>query len=329
MASDPATCREKGTPLISIVLSFRNEEAVIEELVARLQKVLREQSVKYELLFINDASTDRSLSVLTELRARDPGVKIVTMSRKFGVQECILAGLEFASGDAVITMDADLQDPPELIPELLERWRKGADVVHTVRASRSGESAFKKLLTRLAYRAIRLISEVDLIEEAGDFKLVSRQVLDQLLRMKGEKEPYLRGLIVWTGFRQECVTYHRQPRLRGESHFPIFRSKGPIKTFISGITSFSLFPLQCYLLIAILAFAGNSVCLGIVAAQWAIQIKTAAWWPVLVVSLWVASVLMVGIGLVGLYLGKIYHEVRRRPNYIVESQVGFTDPPRT
>lgn len=312
-------------PLVSVVLSFRNEEGVIPELINRLQKVFRALAVRYEIIFVNDDSTDDSLPLLIQKRKEDPAIKVLNMSRRFGVSECALAGMEYAKGDAVIIMDADLQDPPEVIPKLIEQWHQGADVVYTVRVSREGEPAYKLFLTKLAYKAIRKISEIDLPENAGDFKLISRHVLNELLKLKGEKEPYLRGLVTWMGFRQVPVYYDREARYAGESHFPIFRSKSPLKTFFAGLTSFSLFPLYLLLLFGVL-LCFLAVLTGV---AWAMQafgkLDLPNWWFLVVLVLFLFGIQFVGLGVVGFYLGKVYHVVRGRPNYIVASQLGFDE----
>ncbi len=237
MNEDPSAAATAGRALVSVVLSFRNEAANIPTLVSRLHAALSTQPVEYELIFVNDASADDSLNVLLRQREQNPRVKIITMSRRFGVAECVRAGMAAARGDAVVYMDADLQDPPEIIPELVRQWRDGADVVHTVRTHRHGESRTKMSLTRLAYRLIRIGATIDLPVDAGDFKLLSRRAVDHVLQL-AESDPYLRGLVVWIGFRQTLVGYERDARHAGRTHFPFF-SRNPWKTFVLGLTSFS------------------------------------------------------------------------------------------
>jgi polyisoprenyl-phosphate glycosyltransferase len=212
-------------PLVSVVLSFRNEAENIPTLISRLAAVFVSCDAEYELLFVNDASTDQSMSVLMAERERNARVKILNLSRRFGVAEGVMAGMAWAGGDAVIYMDVDLQDPPELIPLLLERWRGGADVVHTVRTNRRGESALRVKATRLAYRLIQYGSTIDLPVDAGDFKLLSRRAVNHLLGLR-ESDPYLRGLVAWLGFNQVVVPYERAARHAGETRFPFF-SRNP------------------------------------------------------------------------------------------------------
>jgi glycosyltransferase involved in cell wall biosynthesis len=295
-------------PLVSVVLSFRNEAENIPTLVARLAATFAEQPVDYELIFVNDASTDRSLDLLIGERARNPRVKVLNMSRRFGVAEGVLAGMEAARGDAVVYMDADLQDPPELIPELIARWRAGSDVVHTIRTRRHGENALKMLATGMAYRIIQFGSSIELPVDAGDFKLLSRRVVDHLLKLR-EADPYLRGLVVWLGYPQVFVPYEREARHAGRTHFPFF-SRNPWKTFALGLTTFSFMPIY-----ACLALAAAGLVLSAVLAL------TSGLMAGLLVFLW--ALLMGAVAVVGVYVIRIYKDVRGRPAFIVASRVGF------
>jgi dolichol-phosphate mannosyltransferase len=314
-----------SAPVLSVVLSFRNEADVIPELISRLAKSLEGAGIDYELIFVNDASTDGSLALLEALRARDPRVKILNMSRRFGVAPCVMAGMQFARGDAVVYMDTDLQDPPELIPTLVARWREGADVVYTVRTSRQGESVWKMRVTRAAYRAIQLASDIELPIEAGDFKLLSRRVVDQLIAL-GEQDLYVRGLVTWMGFRQVAVPYERQPRGAGEAHFPLLRSWGPISSFVAGVTSFSHAPLIAFLLLGLAGGALSMLALALLLLAGVVgaAASSIAWLVAFGVLLW--STLALGIGVIGLYLARIHREVLGRPRYIVESAIGFDEP---
>lgn len=298
---------DPAQPLVSVVLSFRNEAENIPTLVSRLDKMFAGQPVRYELLFVNDDSTDSSLKLLLSERERNPRVKILNMSRRFGVAESVLAGMAASRGDAVIYMDADLQDPPEVIPTLLDRWRQAADVVHTVRTQRRGESALKMLATRMAYRVIQSGSAIELPVDAGDFKLLSRAAVDQLLRLR-ESDPYLRGLVVWLGFNQVFVPYERDARHAGRTHFPFF-SKNPWKTFVIGMTSFSFLPIY--------------VCFGLAAAGLAASILLLLFAGPLFAALtffWATT--LAAIGGIGIFLIRIYKDVRGRPPYIVKSTIG-------
>jgi dolichol-phosphate mannosyltransferase len=310
--------------MVSVVLSFRNEEAVLPELILRLQRALRGASLEYELVFVNDASTDRSLALLQEHRELDERVRIVNMSRRFGVAPCVLAGMRYACGDAVVYMDTDLQDPPELIPELVARWREGADVVYTVRTSRRGESIWKRLVTRAAYWSIRLASEISLPVEAGDFKLLSRRVVDRLLELE-ERDLYLRGLVGWLGFRQVAVPYERQPRAGGRSHFPLLRSAGPAVAFVTALASFSHLPLVVFLLLGLVGCSGALAALLVLGALRAAGGDLPEGSALVAFGILLWSTLVLGIGVLGVYLARVHREVLERPRYIVESTFGFDD----
>jgi glycosyltransferase involved in cell wall biosynthesis len=310
---------------ISVVLSFRNEAENIPTLISRLEAVFAAEGIEHELLFVNDASTDNSLQVLLNEHARNSRVKIVNMSRRFGVAEGVLAGMAFASGDAVVYMDADLQDPPEVIPQLIAAWRGGAEVVHTVRTRRHGESALKMWATRLAYRLIQSGSAVELPVDAGDFKLLSRRAVEHLLRL-AERDPYLRGLVVWLGFKQAFVPYERDARHAGRTHFPFF-SRNPWKTFVLGMTSFSFMPIYVCagiaaagLVASVALFAGAAALLGSGSAA----ARTTAL-AAFVVFLWATTIGAVSV--VGLYIVRVYKDVRGRPHYIVGSTVGLASQP--
>jgi dolichol-phosphate mannosyltransferase len=297
-------------PQVSVVLSFRNEAENIPVLIGRLTAMFATQPVDYELIFVNDASTDRSLEVLVAERQRNPRVRVLNLSRRFGVAEGVLAGMSAASGDAVVYMDADLQDPPEVIPELLARWRAGADVVHTVRTRRHGESPTKMFATRIAYRIIQSGSSIELPVDAGDFKLLSRKAVDRLLELR-ETDPYLRGLVVWLGYTQVFVPYERDARHSGRTHFPFF-SRNPWKTFALGLTSFSFMPIYACLALA---------ALGALAAV--VLLLAASPMAALLVFLW--ATLMAAVAVVGIYVIRIYKDVRGRPPFIVDSRIGFDD----
>jgi polyisoprenyl-phosphate glycosyltransferase len=319
--------------LISIVFSFRNEEKVIPELLNRLQTVLKPLPFDYEVIFVNDASTDNSLALLLDISNKDKRIKIINMSRRFGFPECAIAGIKHAKGNAVIYMDADLQDPPELIPQLIEKWLQGADVVYTVRTSREGESNFKRSLTKLAYRIINFSSDdTDLVVEAGNYKLLSRRVKDELCKLN-EKSPYLRGLVRWVGFKQVPVYYKRQKRYAGETHSPLFRNifrdflsfRGPVGTLIVGITSFSILPLILFLLIGFIICFGAFLALLVVIILKYRLIEVSNFSGLTIAVFFLSGIQLIGIGTLGLYLARIYQEVKNRPNYVIESSFGFDE----
>jgi glycosyltransferase involved in cell wall biosynthesis len=297
--------------LVSVVLSFRNEAENIPAMIARLAGMFATQAVDYELVFVNDASTDGSLQILLRERERNANVKIVNLSRRFGVAEGVRAGMMVARGDAVVYMDADLQDPPEVIPALIERWRAGAAVVHTVRTRRHGENRMKMWLTAVAYRIIQSGSSISLPVDAGDFKLLSRAAVDHLMRLN-ESDPYMRGLVVWLGFTQAFVPYERDARHAGRTHFP-FLSRNPWKTFALGLTSFSFMPIYVCLALAAIGLLASGI--SMLVAR-----------PMVGLMIFLWATLMGAVATVGVYIIRIYKDVRGRPQFIVESTVGIEAP---
>jgi dolichol-phosphate mannosyltransferase len=310
--------------LLSIVLSFRNEAEVIPELVSRLDAALKIADVEYELVFVNDDSTDRSLAILEQLRATNSRIKILNMSRRFGVAPCVMAGFEYARGDAVVYMDADLQDPPELIPTLVAKWREGADVVYTVRTDRRGESRAKLALTRAAYRFIQRLSSIQLPVEAGDFKLLSRRVVDELRRLP-EQDLYMRGLVTWVGYRQVAVPYERQPRGAGVTHFPLLGSLGPITTFVAGFTSFSHAPLVLFLVLGIGFGALSMLALLAMLVAWLVGAPPSIGAVLVAIGVLCWATILFGIGVLGLYVARIHREALGRPRFVVASAIGFEE----
>jgi dolichol-phosphate mannosyltransferase len=306
---------------LSIVFSFRNEQEVLNELLDRLHAVLDPLDVDLEFIFVNDNSTDRSLEVLLRRAEDDPAIRIITMSSRFGVNPCFLAGMRAATGDAVITMDTDLQDPPEVIPELVEKWRQGCDVVHTTRLEREGESWVKKFVTRAAYRIINLFSEVHLPVDTGMFKLASRRAVDTITRFN-EVDMYFRGVMIWVGFNQDQVFYKREERFAGEPHFP-WTSKDPWLEFVRALFSFSRIP------VAFLAFAGAFIAGFGLLAMILLPILHALGRATAFAEFGLAAIVFLGganlfgLGIVGIYVARTYHQVRGRPEYIIESTVGF------
>lgn len=308
--------------LVSVVFSFRNEESNIHELINRVRNVLLKANMEYELIFVNDDSTDKSLEILKQQREEDKNIKIISMSRCFGVSPCVLAGMEYSSGDAVVYMDSDLQDPPELIEKMIAKWQEGYEVVHTTRTKRHGEHPLKMLVTRWAYKTINFMSEINIKENTGDFKLLSRKVVDQILKLN-EQDPFMRGLPVWIGFKQEHVYYERDARFAGETHFSIF-SKGPTKEFLRGIVSYSSSPLYfsfyaglltCLVSVLLIGYALVIKMLGISGSEGVSSI-------IIAISFFSGITLIIN-GIMGLYIAKIYEQLKGRPRYIVADSEGF------
>ena len=229
--------------LVSIVFSFRNEEKNLKELVKRVDTALKKvKNYEYELIFVNDDSDDGSENILETLQELYR-IKIINMSRTFGVGPCVLAGFKHAAGDCVIYLDSDLQDPPEIIPKLIKEWNKGFEVVHTTRTKREGEKFIKLWVTEKAYKVINWFSDINIPKNTGDFKLLSRKAVNSILELE-EDDPFIRGLSIWIGFKQTKVYYVREPRLTGDTKYPSHGISGTsIKELIKGISSFSLIPL--------------------------------------------------------------------------------------
>jgi len=308
--------RDNQTMLLSIVFSFRNEEENLRELVRRTHAAITAMSdVRYEMIFVNDDSTDRSVEILLELQTQHP-ITIINMSRRFGVTPCILAGFAHAKGDAVAYMDADLQDPPELLPQMWRRFLDGADVVHTTRTHRDGESRAKLWLTKYAYQVINLFSDIRLPENTGDFKLLSRRVIEEILKLR-ERDPYMRGLSVWVGYRQDFVKYRREARFGGRTKFPLL-SRGPAREFVRGVTAFSGAPLYISMLLGMVTclFAAGLVAYAIITKL--LDIAAPGVSGVLIAIALFSGVLLVTNGVIGIYVARIYLEIKGRPLYIIK-----------
>jgi len=310
--------------LVSVVFSFWNEELVLEELIGRVVSTLDSTNYDYELVFVNDNSTDRSLEILNTERAKNNRLKIINMSRQFGVSPCVMAGLRFARGDVVIYMDADLQDPPELIPQMITLYENGAQVVNTVRTLRKGESKAKMLVTKLAYRLINGISDIRLLENAGDFKLLGRRVVDEIIKLN-EYQPYTRGLVPWVGFRQETLSYERDARFGGVSKFSLFKSIGPFNEFIKGFTAFSEIPLYLSLIVGIIIAVGAFCYLVFIIIHKFLGLTLPGWAAIMAVVLLLGGITLITNGVIGIYIGRIFNNIKGRPAYIIDSTTGFED----
>lgn len=314
----------KEINLISVIFSFRNEEKVLEELTNRVIRAIADTGCDYELIFVNDDSTDDSLEILLNLARDNERIKIITMSRRFGVHPCVLAGLRYSSGDVAIYMDADLQDPPELIPDMIRKCREGADVVNMTRTVRRGEHVAKMCLTRMAYKIINRFSDIPIPENTGDFKLLSRRVIDHLLTLR-ESDPFMRGLVYWVGFRQDTIHYVRESRFAGNTHFSLLGG-GPAKEFLRGLTSFSVVPLYLSLFIG---FMATLIAFGNIIAILILKLmgrNLPGWTAIMTSTLFLGGTMHVCIGIIGIYVGRIYTESKQRPLYIVKDLIGkFSD----
>ena len=306
--------------LLSVIIPCYNEEAVLRTTHERLTGVLKGMNVDYELIFVNDGSRDRTQEILAELQTFDPRIRVLLLSRNFGHQIAVTAGLEEATGAAVVIIDSDLQDPPELIPRMVQLWREGNEVVYGMRDEREGESRFKLWTAKVFYRLINRLSETKMPLDSGDFRLLDRRVVDVLNAMP-ERARFLRGMVSWAGFRQVPLNYARAARQAGESKYPLTKM---IHFAMDGIISFSLVPLKLAIWTGFLAIwiAVAGIIVAIVDRLLDAHL-TRGWASLFVAVLFMGGVQLVSLGILGEYLGRIYTEVKRRPLYVVQERLGF------
>ena len=311
----------KDNPLLSVVVPVYNEQEVIAETAKRLRGVLDGMSVDYEIVFVNDGSRDGTLSVLRPLCEADARLKLVNFSRNFGHQIAITAGMDMTRGDAVVVIDADLQDPPEVIPGMFERWKQGYEVVYGKRLSREGETFFKKFTAKVFYRFMARMTEVDMPVDTGDFRLLDRKVVDALRRTP-ERNRYVRGIVSWLGFKQCAYEYERHERFAGQTKYPL---KKMLKLACDGLVSFSVKPLRWIM--------GSGVVLSVLSVLYLVYILIASLCGVAMLSaglyamlgliVLLLGVVMVFLGVLGEYIGRIYDESKARPLYLVIDTVNI------
>ncbi|MBI4022817.1 glycosyltransferase family 2 protein [Candidatus Berkelbacteria bacterium] len=309
-------------PTLSLVIPIYNEAETIPELGRRLKALLKRLKEPTEVILVNDGSHDDSLPLLVDLNRRDPRFKVVNLSRNFGHQLAITAGMDLASGEAVIVMDADLQDPPEVVTQLVRRWREGYQIVHAVRRERRGETWFKRWTAHLFYRFLQSMANVDLIADAGDFRLIDRQALEALRSLR-ESNRYVRGMVSWLGFRQTTVEYVREERFAGTTKYPLRKM---LRFATDALISFSNVPLRFALNIgfvfAALSFLGGLLAIGLKLAG---AFTIPGWVSIVVGVTFVGGVQLFILGVMGEYLGRIYEQVKARPLYIVSDLHGSFD----
>jgi len=307
--------------LLSVVIPCYNEEEVLGETMKRLKAFCSElQNLDVELIFVDDGSHDRTRELLKGFAAEDPRIKVIGFARNFGHQIAVTAGIDAANGDAVVLIDADLQDPPEVVHQMIAKWREGYDVVYGTRAERLGESVFKLATARAFYRLFNRLSDVPIPLDTGDFRLMGRNVVDTLRAMP-ERDRFVRGMVSWAGFKQTALLYSRAVRFAGESKYPLRKM---LSFTADGILSFSSKPLQM------------SVAMGIVCAAFAflgiiyallLRLFTNIWvegWTALMIAvLFIGGVQLVSMGILGEYIGRIYNEIKGRPLYVVQEYSGF------
>ncbi len=305
--------------LVSVVVPCYNEQEVLTHTHERLSRVMQNCGHDYEIVYIDDGSKDRTALLLREIQACDDHVRVIFLARNFGHQIAVTAGLDYANGDAVVLIDADLQDPPEVIPEMIAKWREGYEVVYGVRATRDGETAFKLWTARAFYRLINALSEVPLPLDTGDFRLIDRKAVLALRRMR-EHHRLLRAMTTWIGFRQYALPYDRAKRFAGESKYPMRKM---IALALDGIVSFSIVPLRLVTLIglalSILSVVGiaYAVILRLITDIW-----VPGWTLLFISSLLIGGMQFIFLGIIGEYVGRIYGEVKERPLFLVLDVLG-------
>ncbi|MFD0869680.1 Bactoprenol glucosyl transferase homolog from prophage CPS-53 [Chlamydia abortus] len=307
-------------PNYSVVVPMYNEEEVILRTYRRLKGVMDGTGEPYEFVFVNDGSRDRSAEIVKELCQTDPNVRLIDFSRNFGHQVAISAGMDYAQGKAVIVIDADLQDPPEVIPDMIRKWKEGYDVIYGKRLKRKGETVFKKTTALMFYRLLRSLTSVDIPVDTGDFRLIDRKVCDALSGLK-EKNRFIRGMVSWVGFNQTSVEYVREERAAGETKYPL---KKMIRFALDAITSFSYKPLKLATYIGFVLSLSSFLYLLIVLYQKLFTNSTEPGWAsIIAINLFFNGIVLLMLGVIGEYIGRIYDESKNRPLYIVKETKGF------
>jgi glycosyltransferase involved in cell wall biosynthesis len=311
---------------VSVVVPIYNEASSCEQFFDRVIPVLSAISENFEVVCINDGSTDGSPALLQRLHNAEPRIKVVNLTRNFGKELALTAGLDLATGDAVIPMDADLQDPPELIPKLVERWLEGFDMVVAVRDDRRSDSWLKRNAATLFYRVIGRIGEVNVPSNAGDFRLIDRTVVEVLKRLP-ERNRFMKGIFAWVGFRQATVTYARPPRAAGESKWGYWKLWN---LALEGIFSMTTLPLRVWTYFGMgVALLAGCYMIFIVVRTLLYGVDVAGYPSLIVAILFFSGINMVGLGILGEYVGRIFVEVKQRPLYLVHDTIGFQTPPET
>jgi dolichol-phosphate mannosyltransferase len=306
--------------IYSVVVPLYNEQEVLAETYRRLKAVMDSIHEAYEVVMVNDGSRDSTAAMAKEICRENPQFKLINFSRNFGHQTAITAGMDYTSGKAIIVIDADLQDPPEVIAEMIAKWKEGYEVVYGKRISRKGETFFKTFTARAFYRTLNKLTDVKIPTDVGDFRLIDSKVRDALMRVP-EHNRYVRGLISWLGFRQTAVEFVREPRFAGETKYPLRKM---IKLAVDGITSFSYKPLKIsvglgsFLSVFSLVFALTVIILR----AFNISTMEPGWASLMVVMLFFFGIVLVMLGIIGEYIGRVFEEVKGRPLYIISEEVG-------
>lgn len=315
------------TPLVSLVVPVYCEEGVIEEFYARCKAMLVGMAAKcdHEIVFVNDGSTDRSLEILAKMADEDPRVRVVNLSRNFGHQVAITAGIDQAAGDALVIIDSDLQDPPEVVPRMVDKWQEGFKVVYGVRTRREGEKAFKRATASLFYRILQSLSDTRIPADAGDFRLIDRAVAEVIKNMR-EEHRYMRGMMAWTGFSQFGLCYQRDRRYAGQTKYTLAKM---VRLAVNGILSFSAKPLYVagYLGIFVTLLSLGLLLKLIVNRLMDPSTSVTGWTSLMVVILFLGGIQLMTIGILGQYVGRIFEQSKQRPLYVISGTLGFGPSP--
>ena len=307
---------------ISVVIPMYYEEEVAQECYNRVKKVLDGiEGYENEIIFVNDGSKDKTLSILEEIAAKDKNVKVISFSRNFGHQAAVTAGLKEVTGDAIVILDADLQDPPELIPDMLKYWEKGYEVIYGKRKTRKGESAFKLLTAKMFYKTLNALSDVEIPKDTGDFRLVDRKVVDVINQMP-EHNKFLRGLFSWVGFEQMPYEYERQERFAGKTKYPL---KKMIKLASDGIMGFSTKPLKLVGGLGIISIVISIIILIYAVLSYTFKWNnlTAGWTSIMVTMTFLSGIILLSLWMIGEYIIRIYSESKGRPQYIIKKKINI------
>ncbi len=307
---------------ISVVIPMYYEEKVVEECYRRVKENLAKlENYDHEIIFVNDGSKDKTLELLENIASQDANVKVISFSRNFGHQAAVTAGLQYVTGDAIVIIDADLQDPPELISDMIKLWEDGNEVIYGKRKSRKGESTFKLLSAKMFYKTLNALSDVEIPKDTGDFRLVDRKVVDTI-NLLPEHNKFLRGLFSWVGYKQCAFEYERKERFAGETKYPL---KKMLKLAADGIISFSTKPLKIMGMLGIFAIIVSMLLLIYALISFALKLNhlSAGWTSIMVAITFFAGVQLTSIWVMSEYIGRIYDETKQRPQYIIDKKINL------
>lgn len=307
---------------ISVVIPMYYEEKVAEECYRRVVNVLKElKNYEYEIIFINDGSKDKTLHILESIAQKDENVKVISFSRNFGHQAAVIAGIKEVTGDAIVIMDADLQDPPELIPDMLRLWEDGNEVIYGKRKKRKGESAFKLVTAKMFYKTLNALSDIEIPKDTGDFRLIDRKVINVVNNLP-EHNKFLRGLFSWVGFKQTPYEYERQERFAGKTKYPL---KKMLKLATDGIISFSTKPLKLVGGLGLITIIVSIIILIYSLVSYAFNLNklSPGWTSIMVAITLFSGVQLLSIWIISEYIGRIYDETKKRPEYIIDKKINI------